>query len=99
MLIRVSYTEDTVPMTFDESRNRTTRHLENEGWVEYIVAWRKDRLELYTDHVCHFSLEGPIAADGYFSIPPEKNGLQDTNGLRILYPLEPQPHDYLYIHS
>ncbi|KAH9854680.1 Pleckstrin homology domain-containing protein [Lenzites betulinus] len=50
MLVRVSYTEDTVPVTFDESRNRTTRHLENEGWMEYIVAWRKDRLELYTDH-------------------------------------------------
>ncbi|KAI0372157.1 hypothetical protein BV20DRAFT_940447 [Pilatotrama ljubarskyi] len=50
MLVRVSYTEDAVPPTFDESQNRTTRHLENEGWVEYIVAWRKDRLELYEDH-------------------------------------------------
>ncbi|KAI0632122.1 Pleckstrin homology domain-containing protein [Trametes polyzona] len=50
MLVRISYTEDSVPSTFDESTNRTTRHLENEGWVEYIVAWRKDRLELYRDH-------------------------------------------------
>ncbi|KAI0354962.1 hypothetical protein OH77DRAFT_1404179 [Trametes cingulata] len=50
MLVRVSYTEDAVPTTFDESQNRTTRHLDNEGWVEYIVAWRKDRLELYADH-------------------------------------------------
>ncbi|KAI0648051.1 Pleckstrin homology domain-containing protein [Trametes meyenii] len=50
MLVRVSYTEETVAGTFDESQNRTTRHLENEGWVEYIVVWRKDRLELYTDH-------------------------------------------------
>ncbi len=52
MLVRVSYTEDAVPPDFDETQNRTTRHLENEGWVEYIVAWRKDRLELYADHVC-----------------------------------------------
>ncbi|KAI0761941.1 Pleckstrin homology domain-containing protein [Trametes elegans] len=50
MLVRVSYTEDSVPSTFDESLNRTTRHLENDGWVEFIVAWRKDRLELYADH-------------------------------------------------
>ncbi|RPD62431.1 hypothetical protein L226DRAFT_544250 [Lentinus tigrinus ALCF2SS1-7] len=50
MLVRVSYTEDAVPATFDERQNRVTRHLENEGWTEYIVAWRKDRLELYEDH-------------------------------------------------
>ncbi|KAI0720502.1 Pleckstrin homology domain-containing protein [Cerioporus squamosus] len=50
MLVRVSYTEDSVPATFDERQNRITRHLENEGWTEYIVAWRKDRLELYEDH-------------------------------------------------
>lgn len=56
MLVRVSYTEDAVSPTFDESQNRTTRHLENEGWVEYIVAWRKDRLELYADHVGRLGL-------------------------------------------
>ncbi|TBU28603.1 Pleckstrin homology domain-containing protein [Dichomitus squalens] len=50
MLVRVSYTEHSVPATFDERQNRVTRQLENEGWVEYMVAWRKDRLELYTDH-------------------------------------------------
>ena len=57
MLVRVSYTEDGVPTTFDENRNRTTRHLESEGWVEYIVAWRKDRLELYEDHVSSTTYE------------------------------------------
>lgn len=51
MMVRVSYTEDSVPTPFDETRNRVTRHLDNEGWAEYIVAWRKDRLELYTEHV------------------------------------------------
>lgn len=51
MMVRVSYTEDSIPTPFDETRNRVTRHLDNEGWAEYIVAWRKDRLELYTEHV------------------------------------------------
>ncbi|KAI9058357.1 hypothetical protein FKP32DRAFT_1597444 [Trametes sanguinea] len=50
MLVRVSYTEDAISANFDESQNRTTRHLDNEGWVEYMVAWRKDRLELYAEH-------------------------------------------------
>ncbi|OBZ71250.1 Glutathione S-transferase 2 [Grifola frondosa] len=50
MLVRVSYTEDPVPPAFDESQNRITRRLDNEAWAEYIVAWRKDRLELYADH-------------------------------------------------
>ena len=56
MLVRVSYTEDTVPATFDERQNRTTRHLENDIWREYMVAWRKDRLELYKDHVSTYFL-------------------------------------------
>ena len=51
MMVRVSYTENSVPTPFDETRNRVTRHLDNEGWAEYIVAWRKDQLELYTEHV------------------------------------------------
>ena len=54
MMVRVSYTENSVPAPFDETRNRVTRHLDNEGWAEYIVAWRKDQLELYTEHVSTF---------------------------------------------
>ncbi|KAI1789615.1 Pleckstrin homology domain-containing protein [Ganoderma leucocontextum] len=50
MMVRVSYTERSVPAPFDEAQNRVTRHLDNEGWAEYIVAWRKDRLELFTEH-------------------------------------------------
>ena len=51
MLVRVSYTEDVVPANFDEAKNRVTRHIEDDDWAEYIVAWRKDRLEIYRDHV------------------------------------------------
>lgn len=39
-----------MPSDFDEWQNRTTGHLYNEDWAEYIVVWRKNRLELYTGH-------------------------------------------------
>ncbi|KAH9922789.1 Pleckstrin homology domain-containing protein [Epithele typhae] len=51
MLVRISYTEDSVSPTFDERQNRTTRHLETNTWKEYLVAWRKGRIEIYRDHV------------------------------------------------
>lgn len=64
-MVRVSYTEfESVPIDFDEKRNRTTGHLQDEQWAEYIVAWRKDKLELYREHVC-LSL---IASDAIFHI-------------------------------
>ncbi|KAL6303463.1 Pleckstrin homology domain-containing protein [Sparassis latifolia] len=51
MFVRMCYSEQPLPSpNFDESHHRTTRNLENERWIEYIVAWRKDRLELYKDH-------------------------------------------------
>ncbi|KAI0947149.1 hypothetical protein AcV7_009650 [Taiwanofungus camphoratus] len=51
MLVKVSYAAtETVPAGFDEWRNRTMSHLESWNWEEYIVAWRKDRLELYQNH-------------------------------------------------
>ncbi|KAF9808582.1 hypothetical protein IEO21_07826 [Rhodonia placenta] len=49
--IKFSYSEtDSLPSDFDEWQNRTTGHLYNEDWAEYIVVWRKNRLELYTGH-------------------------------------------------
>ena len=52
MLVKFSHTEaESLPANFDEWQNRTTRHLYNENWVDYIVIWRKDRLELYRCHV------------------------------------------------
>ncbi|KZT12064.1 uncharacterized protein LAESUDRAFT_640838 [Laetiporus sulphureus 93-53] len=52
MLVKFSHTEgSSLPAEFDENANRTTSHLYNEDWVEYIVVWRKDRLELYRDHL------------------------------------------------
>lgn len=52
MLVRSSYTEsESVPGNFDEGQNRITPHISHDDWYEFIVAWRKDRLELYGDHV------------------------------------------------
>lgn len=52
MLVRSCYTKsDTVSPQFDETLNRTTRNLQHADWAEYIVAWRKDRIEIYKDYV------------------------------------------------
>ena len=51
MLVRVSHTDaDSVGSAFDENRNRITQHLDYEDWSEFMVVWRKGRLELYEDH-------------------------------------------------
>jgi hypothetical protein len=51
MLVRVSYTKSEDIKQFDDAINRTTRNLRYEDWGEFLVAWRKDRIELYQDHV------------------------------------------------
>lgn len=52
MLIRQCYTRsESIKPPFDEVQNRTTRNLQYGGWAEYMVAWRKDRVEIYEDHV------------------------------------------------
>lgn len=54
MLVRVSYIKsESLGSSFDEVQNRTTNHLQYEDWAEFMVVWRKDRLELYEDYVCH----------------------------------------------
>jgi len=66
MLIRVSYTRsETIPQPagaagFDENVNRTTRDLQFVDWGEFLVAWRKDNIEIYRDHVSYLT----------FCVPP-----------------------------
>ena len=51
MLVRVSHTDaDSVGTAFDENQNLITQHLEYEDWSEFMVVWRKERLELYEDY-------------------------------------------------
>ena len=57
MLVRVSHTDaDSVGTAFDENQNRITQHLEYEDWSEFLVVWRKDRLELYEDYASRRSV-------------------------------------------
>ncbi|KAF8964211.1 Pleckstrin homology domain-containing protein [Flammula alnicola] len=50
MLVRVSYTKDEGITHFDDAVHRTTRNLHFEDWGEFLVAWRRDSLEIYKDH-------------------------------------------------
>ncbi|TFK40603.1 Pleckstrin homology domain-containing protein [Crucibulum laeve] len=51
MLVRVTYSKsETLSPTFDDAKNRTTRDLQYENWGEFLVAWRKDSIEIYEDH-------------------------------------------------
>ncbi|KAF5369386.1 hypothetical protein D9758_002548 [Tetrapyrgos nigripes] len=49
ILVRIYSTEDTI-RNFTEERHRTTKGLWLEDWAEFLVAWRKDRIELYKNH-------------------------------------------------
>ena len=52
MLVRVSYTRsESIGAQFDEIQNRMTSHLQYEDWSEFMVAWRRDTIEIYEDYV------------------------------------------------
>ncbi|KAG6896455.1 hypothetical protein C0992_008178 [Termitomyces sp. T32_za158] len=56
MLVRTYYSRSEsvgVNYRFDERVHRTTGDLSDANWAEYLVAWRKDRIELYTDYLGH----------------------------------------------
>ncbi|KAF8809576.1 hypothetical protein BYT27DRAFT_7094201 [Phlegmacium glaucopus] len=50
MLVSVNYSKLEGLIHFDDSIHRTTRNLQFEDWGEFLVAWRKDSLEIYRDH-------------------------------------------------
>ena len=53
MVVRIAYCRDgSLGPSFDEMQNRSARNLQYEDWTEFVVIWRKDRLELYDDYVC-----------------------------------------------
>lgn len=59
MLVRILYSKDEGITRFDDAINRTTRNLHFEDWGEFIVAWRKDRIELYGDYVSSWHISPP----------------------------------------
>ncbi|KAI0086533.1 hypothetical protein BDY19DRAFT_995822 [Irpex rosettiformis] len=50
MMVQVSFTSDTLGPNFDSSKNRVTPHMQYEDYSEYLVVWRKQRLELYKNY-------------------------------------------------
>lgn len=51
MLVRVCTTKaEGVSAHFDESMHRTTRGLQYQDWAEFVVAWRRDYIEIYEDY-------------------------------------------------
>ncbi|KAH7913406.1 Pleckstrin homology domain-containing protein [Hygrophoropsis aurantiaca] len=52
MLVRVSYTKsESLSTGFDETQNRTTPDLQYEDWAEFLVVWKKDKVEMYEDYI------------------------------------------------
>lgn len=52
MLVKVAYTKiESLGFHFDESEHRTMRDLQYASvWAEYLVVWRKHRIEIYEDY-------------------------------------------------
>lgn len=82
MLVRVNYSKLEGFIRFDDSIHRTTRDLHFEDWGEFLVAWRKDNLEIYRDHVSSSRML-PILDSQFrllhFSVRQAKNGQRDAN--------------------
>ncbi|KAH9986612.1 hypothetical protein BJV77DRAFT_1061765 [Russula vinacea] len=50
MVVRVAYCrDDHFGCHFDEIQDRSTRHMQHEDWAEFMVVWRRHRLELYNN--------------------------------------------------
>ncbi|KAI0051385.1 hypothetical protein FA95DRAFT_1554452 [Auriscalpium vulgare] len=51
MVVRVCYsTEENLGGLFDEQQHRSAQHLQYLDWREFMVVWRKNRVELYEDY-------------------------------------------------
>ena len=87
MLVRVSHTDaNSVGISFDENQNRITQHLEYEDWSEFLVVWRKERLELYEDHVSRdfMFVTRPLTKLSFIRVSLERNGSLSISTSRSL---------------
>ncbi|GJE98302.1 hypothetical protein PsYK624_145290 [Phanerochaete sordida] len=50
MYVQIFFTTDTLTAGFDEAKARVTPHVQYYEVSEYIVAWRKGRIELYRNY-------------------------------------------------
>jgi hypothetical protein len=93
MLVRVNYSKLEGLTQFDDSIHKTTRNLQFEEWSEFLVAWRKDSLELYRDHVSFSSRIMPldcklIASHVAFQRTPCKEWAIKRKNLAYVIPLK-----------
>ncbi|KIY44808.1 hypothetical protein FISHEDRAFT_50785 [Fistulina hepatica ATCC 64428] len=55
MLVRFCHTAtESISAHFDEIENRMVRRMQYDDWREYLVVWRKGRLEIYEDYSLPF---------------------------------------------
>lgn len=58
MMVQISFTPaENLGLNFDEAKNRVTQHLQYEDWSEYMVVWRKNRIELYNNYVSSWNTD------------------------------------------
>ena len=70
MLVQISCAAtESLPANFDEHKARVTPHVQYDDTSEYIVAWRKNRLELYKNYVSFFRVAFSCAVI-YLTDPP-----------------------------
>lgn len=91
MLVRVSYTKAEGLVNFDDAISRTTRNLHFEDWGEFLVAWRRDSIEIYRDHVCfpswtRFVIISDHGSFSFLRLHRGRNGCQDISTFHTLYP-------------
>lgn len=51
MLLRIQYTKVEGLPTFDESVAHVQKDMKLEDWAEFMVVWRRNRLEIYEEYV------------------------------------------------
>lgn len=51
MLVRAHWTSEEKIGIFSEGRHRAAKNIRYIDWGEYIVAWRRDKIEFYNEHV------------------------------------------------
>lgn len=62
MVVRVAYCRDEhFGCHFDEIQDRSARHMQHEDWAEFMVVWRRHRLELYNNFVRSSRLPGSVS--------------------------------------
>ena len=54
-MVQISFTAETLGPNFDSTKNRTTPHIQYEDYSEYLVVWRKERIELYKNYASALS--------------------------------------------